>query len=152
MQQIYRRIPMPMCNCNFTEITLWHWCSPVNLLHIFRTTFSLEDPPMAASVHLDHSILTLRLIVHGKCSHKPLIIPLKRIHQRCSIERGVFKISQNSPENTCAIVSFLIKLQAVLESLNQVAELKAYNFRKKRLFWHRCFRVNFGKFLRTPFL
>ena len=26
--------------CNFIEITLWHGCSPVNLLHIFRTIFS----------------------------------------------------------------------------------------------------------------
>ena len=25
--------------CNFVEITLWHGCSPVNLLHIFRTPF-----------------------------------------------------------------------------------------------------------------
>ena len=25
---------------NFIEITLWHGCSPVNLLHIFRTLFS----------------------------------------------------------------------------------------------------------------
>ena len=25
--------------CNFTEITLWHGCSPANLLHIFRTSF-----------------------------------------------------------------------------------------------------------------
>ena len=24
---------------NFIEITLWHECSPVNLLHIFRTPF-----------------------------------------------------------------------------------------------------------------
>ena len=24
---------------NFIEITLWHGCSPVNLLHIFRTSF-----------------------------------------------------------------------------------------------------------------
>ena len=36
------------------------------------------------------------------------------------------KILQNSQENTCARVSFLIKLQ-----------------------WHRCFPVNFAKFLRT---
>ena len=41
------------------------------------------------------------------------------------------EISQNSQENNCARVSFLIKL-------------------KKRL-WHRCFPVNFAKFLRTPF-
>ena len=26
-------------HCNFIKITLWHWCSPVNLLHIFRTPF-----------------------------------------------------------------------------------------------------------------
>ena len=25
--------------CNFIEIALWHWCSSVNLLHIFRTPF-----------------------------------------------------------------------------------------------------------------
>ena len=35
---------MPMCNfnkffCNFIEITFRHGCSPVNLLHIFRTSF-----------------------------------------------------------------------------------------------------------------
>ena len=32
---------MPKCyfNSNFTEITLRHGCSPVNMLHIFRTPF-----------------------------------------------------------------------------------------------------------------
>ena len=35
--------------CNFTEITLWHVYSPVNLLHIFRTLFLWEHPWMAAS-------------------------------------------------------------------------------------------------------
>ena len=34
---------------NFIEITLQHGCSPVNLLHIFRTPF-LATPLMAASV------------------------------------------------------------------------------------------------------
>ena len=27
---------------NFIEITLWHGCSPVNLLHIFRTPFPVK--------------------------------------------------------------------------------------------------------------
>ena len=50
MQQIYRRTPMPKCDSNkvakqlywsnFLEITLWHECSPVNLLHVFRTPFT----------------------------------------------------------------------------------------------------------------
>ena len=29
--------------CNFTEIAIWHGCSPVNLLHIFRTSFSKNN-------------------------------------------------------------------------------------------------------------
>ena len=51
------------------------------------------------------------------------------------------ELSQNSQENTCARVCFLIKLQ--------VWGLQLYL--KKRL-WHRCFLVNFVKCLRTPFL
>ena len=47
----------------------------------------------------------------------------------CSVKKVFLEISQNSQENTCARVSFLIK----------------------RL-WHRCFPMNFAKFLRTPFL
>ena len=56
MQQIYRRTPMPMCDFNkvalhvywnqtsawvssFIKIILRHVCSPVKLLHIFRTPF-----------------------------------------------------------------------------------------------------------------
>ena len=48
------------------------------------------------------------------------------------------EISQNSQENTCARVSFLIKLRPA-------------TLLKKRL-WQRCFCINFAKFLRTPFL
>ena len=43
-------------------------------------------------------------------------------------------ISQNSQENTCARVSFLIM------------------FIKKKRLWHRSFPVNFAKVLRTSFL
>ena len=52
------------------------------------------------------------------------------------------KTSQNSQENTCARVSFSIKLQA--------SGLRPATLLKKRL-WHTCFPVNFVKFLRTPF-
>ena len=43
MQQIYRITPMPKCDlCNFIEITLRHWCSPVNCCifseHLFLVT------------------------------------------------------------------------------------------------------------------
>ena len=46
-------------------------------------------------------------------------------------------ILHNSQEGTRTRVSFLIKLQASLQT-----------FKKKRL-WHRCFPLTFAKFLRT---
>ena len=57
--------------------------------------------------------------------------------QRCSVKKVLLEISKKSQENACARVSFLIKLRPA-------------NLWKKRL-WHRCFAVNFLKFLRTPF-
>ena len=53
----------------------------------------------------------------------------KAVAKSCSIKKAFLKISQNLQEIACARVSFL----------------------KKRL-WHRCFLVNFAKFLRTSFL
>ena len=45
MQQNYRRTPLSKCDLqsNFIEITRWHGCSPVNLLHNFRTSFSKNN-------------------------------------------------------------------------------------------------------------
>ena len=60
--------------------------------------------------------------------------------RRCSIKKVVLEISQNSQESTCARDSFLIKLQAWPSTL------------LKKSLWHRCFPVNYAKFLRTPFL
>ena len=39
MQQIYGRTIMPKCNFNKAALQLRDGCSPVNLLHIFRTPF-----------------------------------------------------------------------------------------------------------------
>ena len=63
--------------------------------------------------------------------------------RRCSVEKVFLEISQNSQEDTCVRVSFLIKLQA--------SGLRPATLLKKRL-WRRCFPVNFVKFLRTSFL
>ena len=61
-------------------------------------------------------------------------------------EKACLEISQNSQGRTCARASFLIKLR-----------LKTCNFIRpavllKKKLWHRCFLVNFAKFLRTLFL
>ena len=39
-------------------------------------------------------------------------IKFRSSHRRCSVKKVFLKGSQNSQENTCAKVSFLIKLQA----------------------------------------
>ena len=53
--------------------------------------------------------------------------------QKCSVKKVFLKMSQNSQENI------------------RVRVLRPPTLLKKR-FWHRCFPVNFAKFLRTPFL
>ena len=54
-------------------------------------------------------------------------------------KKGFLKNSSNSQENTCVRVF-----------LNNVAGLRPATLLKMRL-WHRCFLVNFRKFLKTPF-
>ena len=67
------------------------------------------------------------------------VIQGRSSHQRCSVKKVFFEISQNSQEKTCARVSFLINFIKTLITLTLL---------KTRL---RCFPVNFVKFLRTPF-
>ena len=74
--------------------------------------------------------------------YNPIISKLTEVvGLRCCGKNVFLEISQNPQKNTCARVSFLIKLQAWGLQL----------YLKKRL-WHRCFPVNFAKFLTTPFL
>ena len=67
-------------------------------------------------------------------------LKIETFFQRCSAKKMFLEISQNSQENTCARVFF-----------KKIAGLRPATLLKKRL-WHRCFPVNFAKFLRTPFL
>ena len=64
------------------------------------------------------------------------------------MKKVFLKISQNSQENTCARVSFSIKLQAAPATL--LKRDAPATLLKKRL-WQKCFRKNFAEFLRTPF-
>ena len=72
--------------------------------------------------------------------NRPALIMLftEAVAQRGSVKKIFLEITQNSQENTCSRVSFLIR------------PWPATLF-KKRL-WHRCFPVNFAKFLRAAFL
>ena len=79
------------------------------------------------SVRLNHVHLTTTWF---RCSH-----------QRFSGRKDILRNFAKFTGKHCARVSFLIKLQ----------DWGAANLLKKKI-WHRCFPVNFAKFLRTPFL
>ena len=62
-------------------------------------------------------------------------------HQRCSMKKGDLKnFAKFTGKQLCQRFFF-----------NKVAGLRSATLLKKRL-WHRCFPVNFAKFLRTAFL
>ena len=66
---------------------------------------------------------------------------LRSSHQRCSIKKGVLK--------TCA--KFIGKHLCQRLFFNKVVGVSFTTLLKKR-FWHRCFPMNFEKFLTAPFL
>ena len=61
-------------------------------------------------------------------------------HQRCSLRKGVLR----------NFAKFTGKHLRQSLFFNKVAGLGPATLLKRRL-WHRCFAVNFAKFLRTPF-
>ena len=74
---------------SFIEIALRHGCSPVHLLHIFRTPFPKSTPGR----------LFLTLLVWYVHAAEAVI-------RRCSAKKVFLRISQNSQASTCARVSF----------------------------------------------
>ena len=60
-------------------------------------------------------------------------------HQRCSVKKGILqKFAKFTGKHLCQSLLY-----------NKVAGLRPATLLRKRL-WHRCFPVNFAKFLTTP--
>ena len=71
--------------------------------------------------------------------HNPSLVKFQEaLVQRCSVKKVFLEISQN--------------LQNLRQSLffDKVASLMPATLLRERL-WHRCFPVNYAKFLRAPF-
>ena len=70
-------------------------------------------------------IFIISIFAKNRLNHMSLFF-LEAVAQRCSVKKVFLEISQNSQENTCARVSFLIKLRALAcnfikkETLGQV--------------------------------
>ena len=87
--------------CNFIEITLQHGCSPVNLLHIFKTPSYkntsgglLLFKAGCSTFCLDFEAETFLNVLFTKAAAR-----------MCSIKKVLLKILQHSQENTCVRVS-----------------------------------------------
>ena len=81
-----------------------------------------------------NSFFLLNIFNFKKSSWAKPVHPSQTVVRRCSVKKVFLKIVQNSQGNTCA----------------RVSGLRPATLFKKRL-WHRCFPMNFAKFLRTPF-
>ena len=76
-----------------------------------------------------------------KITSKLKEVKVRSSHQGCSVRKDVIKnFAKFRGKHLCQGLFF-----------NKVSGLRPATLLKKRL-WHRCFAVNFAKFLRTPFL
>ena len=93
--------PSGSCWCSSDVLRFLLGCELCNLFHISQKNFPLKN------------LLTFTESLQKNFFFFALRSPYKSSHQKCSVKKQkVFlEISQNSHENTGAIVSFLIKLQ-----------------------------------------
>ena len=135
---------------NFIEITLRHGCSPVNLLHIFKHLFPRTRLKgyfyhyLSVQYHvlLLHSLkLILKWFIHLE---KPVTKP----------ENVIYRSSR--PEVFCKkgfvrnFTKFIGKHLCHSLFFNKCCRPRPATLLKKRL-KHRCFPMNFVKFLTKPF-
>ena len=100
MQQIHRRTPMLKCYFN-----LWRAATaPCYQIDAYHLVTDILSKIFGCTSYW--KLLTISHWVSGLLHYSEAVV------QRCSVKKVVLEISQNSQENTCAKVSFLIKLQA----------------------------------------
>ena len=118
--------------CNNSRLRCWLCCCKDSKVVYFK--WSVLD--FASEI-----VLNLFLLFKRKFCSTSLAKYTEAVVQRYSVKKVFLEILQNSNESTCARVSFF----------NEAAGQRPPTLFKKRL-WHRCFPVNFTKFLRTPFV
>ena len=93
-------------NIHFLKLTTLGWLSLSNIFVSFKQFFPISsnlswtNSFMATVFPLKHSLYCIRFVFEA-------------VAQRCSVKKVFLEISQNSQENTCARVSFLIKLRVL---------------------------------------
>ena len=119
-----------------TTVVLLSLLLTLNIL--LRTYFT----PFYGASNVDFEQVNVYCDGHNFKIFSQLIQPFfKSSHQRCSVRKGVLRnFAKLTGKHLCQSLFF-----------NKAAGLRPAALLKKRL-WHRCFPVNFTKFLRTTFL
>ena len=94
--------------CNFIEITLLHGCSPVNLLHIFRTPFPKKT---SGWMLLRMPVTTIDSLVHWRNLFNGSVEAQKQPPEMFYKKCFLINFAKFTRKQLCQ-VSFLIKLQA----------------------------------------
>ena len=126
---------------------LQHSCFPVNIAKIFRTAFFKEHLQWLLLKVKNNNSIPKRQSPKQKVfreDHKEHWVEKnwrdRSSHRSCSVKKGVLKnFAKFTGKHLCQCIFFI-----------KVAGLRPATLLKMRL-WHRCFPVNFVKFLRTPF-
>ena len=108
----------------------------------FRTAFSCKTSGRLLQLHGTCFILNnkhLKIIFFS--IFYVSILPIRSSHSDVFCKKGVLRnFAKFTGKHLCQCLFF-----------NKAAGLSSANLLKKRL-WHRCFPVNFAKFLRAPFV
>ena len=164
--------------CSFIEIAIRHRCSPVNLPHIFRTPFPwntlgwlLLKVPFAwwgkpnllllwalsfFTVYFAVVYLWASFAIFSIYLKFILLFMLLRITQLifrwgCRLLLHYLSVAKSSGKSEDVQGKF-VKMRFFLENPGETANHNNSSGKLKKRLWHRCFPVNFTKFLRTPFL
>ena len=105
------------------------------------TYFEEHLPKTAFSLHTHHSLQLIRFTLYSAHSSSSSLLLLRSSHPEVFYKKGVLRYF--------AKITWKHLCQSLF--LNKVTGLRPATLLKKK-FWHKCFPVNFAKFLRTPFV
>ena len=109
------------------------WWKNTNVFHNVDVKLSKSKNPIL-NIKMNRNIIMDSYHIHN-CT-----LIYRSSWQRCSVRKGfLINFAKFTGKHLCQSLFF-----------NKVAGLRSATLLKKRL-WHRCFPVNFVKFLRTPF-
>ena len=109
--------------------------------------FSYNSPvqPMYSFVWFEKCLKVISTVKLFSSQRWNYVVTYRSSHQMCSVKKSVLRnFEKFTGKHLCQSI-FFNKVAGLSPRLSPATLLK------KRL-WHRCFPVNFAKFLRTPFL